>query len=1152
MALSHQESLKGKEANTKVFISYSRKNMDWADWLVEQLTDQGIEMLIDRQDIVPGEAWEPRIYSLIDQADTVIFLISSASVNSGICHQEVDYAESLNKRFVPLLLEDPLNEKGEKTPVPEALQKINYIFFNKGSDPHKSLTDLLGALLVDINWVREHTRIGELSQRWDQAGRPSSQLLRGKDLDAAETWRDHPLKDTRPPTELQLRYIADCRKGAGKRRNMLVGSLVAGLVIAVGLGGLAFWQRGEAIKNEEQANLQRELAQQNAEQANLQKELAKRNEAQANKERDFALTTQSQFLSDLAEQYAKNGDGATAMLLALLGLPDKSEDKKRPYVIQAEHALYAGKAANKQHIILKSNCKFNCSVLKSIFSPDGTKIASIYSNKTVRIVDWRSRRTISTLPVHMGDIQNIIFSPDGNLIATAASKTNIDPALNQTSPDDAYVDPTVRLWETATGKLRAKFKVSGMYQTMESEHQSMSFSPDSKKIVTASRAYYTEDDKKPCIGCNIAQIWDTTSGKRLFYIKGKAGIKEAAFSPDNETIITFEGYSETADVWSAKTGKKINVIRGLKVAQDTNITFASFSSDGKKIVFPTSTNSAQIYQLPTGELDATFTMKYKEGQRLLQTLFSPSGEYLITISQDVQIWHVKTGNLLGSINDVATVSFSPDSKHVVTTGDNKTTIKIWNVATATLQRIIHGHKDRVTDAIFSPDGKNIVTSSNDGTARVWAVEKNTALETLFKAGKNEKTFFNLDRSKIFISSKKKSSRIKDLRTGEMINISLGKYEVSEAQFSPDGTKLAVELFDFDNHILQVWKVKTGQRIINTRGKGRFAVSFSLDSQQITIADGLGLQTKNLKTGKTVSSFKGYNGWKDIINSDVPPIQIFNHKEKTVVINTHNGAGLWVSVSGKLLKRLTETAYSSSIMAVNPSQNLFLFADVQSSSLWDINKNKNLGAFVEEDEPIISADICKDGSTLVTASGSKGNAVVSYNGTGVRIWDLKSGKLLTRLEDSNISDVTVSFNHDCKRIVTSSGQTVRMWQSLTGKLLATFKLDIGKENINSAKSNSEGNAILITTAEGSLLKYKILPDTQQLVDYVKRKLPFCLTTVLMKKFYLQPIPPRWCITGPGNEKVTRKEWKGKWPYNTVEWKGWLSAKDSGKPTDMPNQ
>src|SRR4029077_8119240 len=52
----------------------------------------------------------------------------------------------------------------------------------------RPLSQLAEALRVDIDWIREHTRYGELATRWHRRGRPESLLLRGDEIDAAKKW----------------------------------------------------------------------------------------------------------------------------------------------------------------------------------------------------------------------------------------------------------------------------------------------------------------------------------------------------------------------------------------------------------------------------------------------------------------------------------------------------------------------------------------------------------------------------------------------------------------------------------------------------------------------------------------------------------------------------------------------------------------------------------------------------------------------------------------------------------------------------------------------------------------------------------------------------------------------------------------------------
>jgi hypothetical protein len=69
----------------KVFISYSRKDLAFAQMLVDALGERGFDAFLDKTDIAPGEPWKERLGGLIAAADTVVFVISPDSVASSVC-----------------------------------------------------------------------------------------------------------------------------------------------------------------------------------------------------------------------------------------------------------------------------------------------------------------------------------------------------------------------------------------------------------------------------------------------------------------------------------------------------------------------------------------------------------------------------------------------------------------------------------------------------------------------------------------------------------------------------------------------------------------------------------------------------------------------------------------------------------------------------------------------------------------------------------------------------------------------------------------------------------------------------------------------------------------------------------------------------------
>src|SRR5215471_4145457 len=170
----------------KVFISYSRKDSAaFADELVAGLELVGFAPFLDRHDIAAGEDWEARLGGLIAQSDTVVFVVSPEAVKSKQCAWEVHRTLELSKRLLPVIFKSVPDHD-----IPEKLRRLQFVPFDSGTGFARPLSQLAEALRVDLQWIREHTRLGEMATRWDKRGRPKSLLLPGGEIDGARTWME--------------------------------------------------------------------------------------------------------------------------------------------------------------------------------------------------------------------------------------------------------------------------------------------------------------------------------------------------------------------------------------------------------------------------------------------------------------------------------------------------------------------------------------------------------------------------------------------------------------------------------------------------------------------------------------------------------------------------------------------------------------------------------------------------------------------------------------------------------------------------------------------------------------------------------------------------------------------------------------------------
>src|SRR5262249_48923418 len=144
--------------------------------------------------------------------------------------------------------------------VPPGLAARHSVFFKDATQRAASLDQLTQALLTDIDWTREHTRLYERAAVWQRQGRGRYELLSGRALQAAEQWLQPQPTSAEAPTPLHLEYIKAGRDAATRWRNQVMAALVAGIVATGGFAGVAVWQRGVAQQQEQIALTERDKA----------------------------------------------------------------------------------------------------------------------------------------------------------------------------------------------------------------------------------------------------------------------------------------------------------------------------------------------------------------------------------------------------------------------------------------------------------------------------------------------------------------------------------------------------------------------------------------------------------------------------------------------------------------------------------------------------------------------------------------------------------------------------------------------------------------------------------------------------------------------------------------------------------------------------
>nr|MDJ0596762.1 caspase family protein [Pleurocapsa sp. MO_226.B13] len=169
-------------------------------------------------------------------------------------------------------------------------------------------------------------------------------------------------------------------------------------------------------------------------------------------------------------------------------------------------------------------------------------------------------------------------------------------------------------------------------------------------------------------------------------------------------------------------------------------------------------------------------------------------------------------SLIGHSDWIRAIAFSPDGKYLVS-GSNDRTLRLWDLRTRQLIRLLEGHKQRVKCIQISEDGTLIISASVDNTLKIWEAETGNCIRTI-KTSQHSQTVLNAiainsDLSAIATGSTSRQGTIKlwNGQTGEMINaVKAASSGIRSLAMSQDG-KILVS--GSAGNTVKIWHLNSG-------------------------------------------------------------------------------------------------------------------------------------------------------------------------------------------------------------------------------------------------------------------------------------------------------------------------------------------------------
>ncbi|MGQ9765717.1 MAG: outer membrane protein assembly factor BamB family protein, partial [Armatimonadota bacterium] len=568
-------------------------------------------------------------------------------------------------------------------------------------------------------------------------------------------------------------------------------------------------------------------------------------------------------------------------------------------------------------------------------------------------------------------------------------------------------------------------------------------------------------------------------------------ITTIAFSPDGKWLAA-GSLSTAIDVWDTSEWRVTHLVHPGGAGTVPQIRVLAFSPDSRWLVAGDDRGVVRVWDLISSQEITHMVHSYQ----VFALDISPDGAWIASGSEDeVKVWEALSGQLIYSIEaGTAFITFSPDGKFIASAGT--TAVTVWEAQTGKVlyrKEVIVRDENNPSDnlrgisaLVFSPDGRFIAIG--EGKIRGAFMEPRTAVG-----------------GKIMVL---------DAMTGRNVSSMTHQDEVLSLTFSPDSQRLVSGSYD---GTIRIWEVGSGQKVrefAHGAGIQIDAVDFSRDGQSVVSAgrDGT-VRVWEVATGKEVSRMatgrkEGMRAialhpmenlvaagdsagevwvW-EILGQEIdniyqgPSVTIssldVSRDGKYLAAGSRNGLiRVWDITTGR---EIISTTHQSEILTIlfSPDSRYVASGDRSGTvELWDILTGYRTFT-VTGTLPVASLAFSPDGRQLAASWGMPPDygwfiypTGIDRQNTSVVIWEVPTGKEITRLEHSSLVS-TLSFAPNGRWLATGSGRTAYIWDISVGMALTTTSTESSGLHaptwINHVSFSPDGN--LVALAESCIVRF----------------------------------------------------------------------------------
>jgi len=654
----------------------------------------------------------------------------------------------------------------------------------------------------------------------------------------------------------------------------------------------------------------------------------------------------------------------------------------------------------------------------------------------------------------------------------------------------------------------------------------------------------------------------------------QASVKHIAVSADGRLVAT-SSEDKTARVWDAATGNAVAVLAGHTKAVEAG----AFNRDGNRLATVSKDGTARQWDVHSGA-QATAVDLVGRGEiayagildfnEVAAVFKGTAGEIAYSARDDRVVDslsngnHAKIFNVLeradreiispqdvrvgDSVRDIRSVSLADGGRRLLLL-DGDGSAEVREAATRVVLAPMRGQRQKLESVNFDAAGTKVIGVSKEGTAYIWDAETGYLLWKLGGSGTPIQTVSSCGKTKVFLTSAANGAVVawRPSSPPPAPRLPLPMAEVLQAQFNALGDRVATLS---QSKELVFWDVSTRKAIARVADVNGSILKSLPDRRRDELAtasvnefdktnDGT-VRLWDGRTGRELSPLKGLKAGQIAAGLSIDGEQIATAIDDKIVI--------WDLRSARTLHTLENSAFTPTSLAFAPDGKTLalswgyhsgpsgMYERAGGYEVWDIPSAKKVFS-ADLHEPVM-------GISMEAGTGQRLVALVRQKEGNLKR-SKEADALVSSTEDKNLVAV---FLGDTGRVIAYARSKIEVYDIETRERVA--EADAQGEILDIWVAPKQDRLIALT-AKGSMIEYPIHRSPKALIAMARAKLDRCLDLSERRSFALDPVPPRWCITGAGRESDSDAEnWNGKWPYDTKRWKDWLQSADLARASGAP--